>query len=329
MAQIITLLIMIVSVLVCPYARAGSEVDQAVAKAEIMVLKDDLKKAERILDDSKAEARDGNLKVVEELKEKLKKATELAPRGSMSDPLLGARQLLLKKKRVDDLKAKKPSDISKTSKGVKEGPETDDNKIKSTKEELDVAETEMTKAAIEVTEQEKLQEQADKRFAGFNFGVAIGVVGKAGKRDVIESAALDPNGIVRVENDGNTTANLILESHYFFTPDKPFMESIFNADPKSWGHGPFVAIQPGTQNIIEAIGAGWMLGFKRSTILAKDLARDRGDSFNIGLGVMINPNAQVLGDGIRKNEVLPAGETAVRLKTTTELGWLFVFSYTF
>ena len=72
-----------------------------------------------------------------------------------------------------------------------------------------------------------------------------------------------------------------------------------------------------------------MLGFKRSNILAKDLARDRGDSFNIGLGIMVNPNAQVLGDGIRKNEVLPAGETAVRLKTTTELGWLFVFSYTF
>ena len=72
-----------------------------------------------------------------------------------------------------------------------------------------------------------------------------------------------------------------------------------------------------------------MFGFKRSSIVAKDLARDRGDSFNVGFGMMVNPNSQVLGDGITKNQVLPAGETAVRLKTTTELGWLFVFSYTF
>ena len=39
---------------------------------------------------------------------------------------------------------------------------------------------------------------------------------------------------------------------------------------------------------------------------------------------MVNPNAQVLGDGITKNQALPVGETAVRLKTTTEMGWLAV-----
>lgn len=169
----------------------------------------------------------------------------------------------------------------------------------------------------------------DSHFAGMGFGVAIGVVSKAGKRDVIQSATLDPNGIVRVDSDANTTANLILEGHYFFTPEKRFIPQAFDAAPRNWGHGPFIAVQPGTQNIIEAVGIGWMLGFKRANIVAKDTAPNRGDSFNLGLGIMVNPNAQVLGDGITKNQALPAGETAVRLKTTTEMGWLFVFSYTF
>lgn len=127
----------------------------------------------------------------------------------------------------------------------------------------------------------------------------------------------------------DTTANLILEGHYFFTPEKRFMPQAFDSNPRDWGHGPFVAIQPGTQNIIEAVGIGWMLGFKRASIVGQDTAPNRGDSFNLGLGIMVNPNAQVLGDGITKNQALPVGETAVRLKTTTEMGWLAVFSYTF
>jgi hypothetical protein len=72
-----------------------------------------------------------------------------------------------------------------------------------------------------------------------------------------------------------------------------------------------------------------MIGFKRSSIIAPDLARDRGDSFNIGIGVMVNPNSQVLGDGIQKNQPLPTGETTVRLRKTTEMGYLVTFSYSF
>jgi hypothetical protein len=119
---------------------------------------------------------------------------------------------------------------------------------------------------------------------------------------------------------------LILESHYFFTPKSSFFGVV---ESKDWGHGPFVAVQPGTENIIQSIGAGWMIGFKRSNIVGKDLARDRGDSFNIGFGVMANPNAHVLGDGIEKNQPLPVGETTVRLRTTTEIGYLITFSYSF
>jgi len=177
----------------------------------------------------------------------------------------------------------------------------------------------------EASEALRLKNIADQRIAGFNFGVALGVTLKAGERSIVNSASLDPNGIVRINQDNNTTANLILESHYFFTPDA----SIWNVEPKNWGHGPFIAIQPGTDNIIQSVGAGWMIGFKRSSIAIPDLARDRGDSFNIGMGVMLNPNAQVLGDGIQKDQPLPTGETAIRLKKTTEIGYLITFSYSF
>ncbi|NOU12337.1 MAG: hypothetical protein HOO98_20310 [Nitrospira sp.] len=179
----------------------------------------------------------------------------------------------------------------------------------------------------DTNESQRLKDLADKRFAGFGFGVALGVTVKAGKRQIVNSATVDPNGLVRIDRDNNTTANFILESHYFFTPDIHI--PIFNVEPKNWGTGPFIAVQPGTENIIQAVGAGWMIGFKRSSIIASDLARDRGDSFNLGFGIMLNPNAQVLGDGIEKDKPLPGAETAIRLKKTTELGWLFTFSYSF
>ena len=188
-----------------------------------------------------------------------------------------------------------------------------------------LVETRLKDAISETSETVRLKNLADQRFAGFNFGVALGVTIKAGKRDIVNSASLDANGIVRVDRDNDTTANLILESHYFFTPDG----SIWNVEPKNWGIGPYVAIQPGTNNIIQSVGAGLMIGFKRSSIIAQDLARDRGDSFNLGFGVMLNPNAQVLGDGIQKDQRLPAGETTIRTKTTTELGYLITFSYSF
>lgn len=187
------------------------------------------------------------------------------------------------------------------------------------------AKASIDKAVETTSEIKRLKDLSDERFAGFNFGVAMGVIIKAGKRNLVQTASLDPNGLVRIERDNDTTANLILESHYFFTPDV----HIFNVEPKNWGIGPFIAVQPGTDNIIQSIGGGLMVGFKRASLMLKDVARDRGDSFNLGFGVMVNPNSKVLGDGIQKNQPLPGAETVIRLKTTTEMGYLVTFSYSF
>lgn len=217
------------------------------------------------------------------------------------------------------------------------------------------------------TSREELQKLADSRFAGFGFGIAIGATIDTGGRDRIDEATVDAAGIVRVDRDSNTRANFMLESHYFFTPgyhkrqqtedgkmirdastgnlvplvnlrDTPARDfrcsdywscKCFGIMPGDWGWGPFVSIQPGSEDIIEAVGAGLMLGFKRAAILAPRLAPDLGDSFNIGAGVVLDPNAKVLGDGVNENQPLPAGETSVRLKETTQYGIVLLFSYSF
>ena len=53
------------------------------------------------------------------------------------------------------------------------------------------------------------------------------------------------------------------------------------------------------------------------------------DSFNIGIGVMMDPSVKILGDGISENQPLPLGETTVRTKETSQWGVLFMVSYNF
>lgn len=137
-----------------------------------------------------------------------------------------------------------------------------------------------------------------------------------GSHKRIETASV-VNNIVRVEKDNNDIPRLLLESHYFFEPTSSFR----NVRKEDWGHGPFIAIQPGKNDLIDAIGLGYMLGFKN-----KDT---NTSSWNIGLGVVVDPNVKVLGDGIEENKPLPAGETQVRFKETSQWGVLFLTSFTF
>lgn len=301
-----------------PNAQAETSMDIEVAKATVVSKLNDqvveaIGKLKFLTDSIERKEEEQSLA---EAQTALDKAVKAAYGGSTEDGVKRAKEVLEWDKRVQDLDA-----IAKAI------PPGDENTTKAVIEEaLKNAKVGLEKTVSNASETSKLQEIADKRFAGFNFGVALGLVAKAGKRDLVQSASLDANGIVRIDRDNNTSANLILESHYFFTPNKSFIGLV---DARNWGFGPFIAVQPGTDVIIQSVGCGLMVGFKRSSIIAQDLARDRGDSFNIGIGMMINPNAKVLGDGIQKNQPLPAGETSVRLRTTTEAGWLVTFSYSF
>jgi hypothetical protein len=161
---------------------------------------------------------------------------------------------------------------------------------------------------------------ADPNLSGFGFGIGISLTIDTGENDRIKSAEVDANGIIRVSEEQNKIARFVLETHYFFTPKNSFFKLV---DGGQWGHGPFICIQPG-DNIIDAVGAGWMIGFKR-----KPTPSGLGpEAFNLGVGVVVDPRVQVLGDGLNENEPLPPGDS-IRYKNTSQMGIIVVFSVVF
>lgn len=168
-------------------------------------------------------------------------------------------------------------------------------------------------------------------FGGLDLGVGLSFTVDLGKIDRISRASL-VNSVVRSDDQDNGRARIMLESHYFFTPCTWNFLGLKNpctnkddyliADPKlaRWGLGPFIAVQPGSDNIIDAIGLGIMVGARRE---------QSTQSFNLGVGVVFDPNTRVLGDGIRENQPLPNGETEVRYRETLQTGVLVLTSFSF
>ncbi len=166
-----------------------------------------------------------------------------------------------------------------------------------------------------------------KNFFGTNFGVGLSYTQDLGRRDRIGEASLDTAGIVRVDEEKNGNARLVLESH--FLSECAWSNSNNNngaselnvAGGIKYGCGLFVAAQLGSSDaLIEAVGGGIMFGFQPNEW-------DDNRSFNIGFGVMVDPDTKVLGDGVSANGRLPAGETEVRTKQATQLGFMILFSY--
>ena len=158
-----------------------------------------------------------------------------------------------------------------------------------------------------------------REFGGFSLGAGLSLTHDLGDNDRVQSATI-VNGIVRVTAEQNDVARIMLESHYFFEGDDDY--NLFWFIPlkkKRWGHGPFVAIQPGTNDIVEAIAFGWMIGFRHSD--------ESVESWNIGFGAIVDPSVQVLGDGFVANAPPPAGETEVRYKTKSQWGWMIIASF--
>jgi len=160
-----------------------------------------------------------------------------------------------------------------------------------------------------------------RNFAGINFGVGISLTRDTGSHDRVETAFIDENNIVRVSKNQNDIARIMLESHYFFEPRTSDFSFMGLTKGINWGHGPFISLQPGTDEIIEAIGIGWMVGFRRGG--------DDNSSLNLGIGYIIDPSVQVLGDGINENMPLPQGESQIRFKDTSQSGIMFIASFTF
>jgi hypothetical protein len=149
-----------------------------------------------------------------------------------------------------------------------------------------------------------------REFGGVEFGVGFSLTKDTGDRDRVEEAVVDDLGFVRVNKRGNSIARVMLEMHYFFVPDKQ----------ERFGFGPFMSVQPGSNEIISAIGAGLMVGLRRAK---------SSQSFNIGVGLSADPTAKILGAGLVENAKAPltaeGKPTAIRLEQDDQFGLLLLF----
>lgn len=149
--------------------------------------------------------------------------------------------------------------------------------------------------AAETEAQEQRIADSNRDFAGFSFGVGFSVTLDTGTNNRVSDAIIDANGIVRVNESKDVRARVVLESHYLFP-----LAKVRDGELLTRGWGPFLALQPGDTEIIQAIGAGVMLAFRRSGELS-------AQSFNIAVGFMVDPSERVLGAEFQENRSAPTG----------------------
>lgn len=177
---------------------------------------------------------------------------------------------------------------------------------------------------------------AQQEFAGIEFGAALVVLVALSDESHIEDAQLaGPEGeqIVRITKRTRSTARLALETHLFlinlerYDCEKPEQLNDNERDAKlkvpcdvQLGFGPFLMVQPDDQDLITAIGGGAMVGLRKT---------GKSQSFNLGLGVALEPKVKSLGAGLDINGPLPAGETTIRFRETSRWSLLFLASFAF
>lgn len=174
-------------------------------------------------------------------------------------------------------------------------------------------------------------QEATIDFTGAGFGSGIALVIGLGEKQRVKDAEV-VNNVVRVKSDSTTTPRILLNLHYFFSDacdggaGKFCVEQGVDAGGRRIlvpmrGWGPFVAVQPGSDQTVAAVGGGVLFGWRRAV--------DKPDSFNVGAGVLADQNVRTLGDGIYANQALPAGETQIRYKESTRWGVILMASWAF
>jgi hypothetical protein len=156
------------------------------------------------------------------------------------------------------------------------------------------------------------------------WGVGLVVNFDTGHRKPIISASI-VNGIVRVEEEDDVKYGLGLEVHRFIwgtswgaTARRPWSGAM--------ALGPYVSALPGTNNVIDALGAGLVFGFIGGR---SSESESNKFSMNVAIGMYVDPGTRVLADGFEDGKAPPAGETSVRYKTVTQYGVQGVLSFSY
>jgi hypothetical protein len=172
---------------------------------------------------------------------------------------------------------------------------------------------------------------------GLSWGVGLAAdFDVGGKR--INNATVVNNIIRATDTSNNVDVSFVLEAHYFFVAKEK--EAVKRACGSNisfdWinctvvATGPFVALEVGSSSgsssgsgVITGYALGWMVGLQHPTA-----PKGVVSTWNLGIGLRIDPKAQVLGDGLVVNQPLPPMDS-IRLKTEPRLGLMLLSSFGF
>jgi hypothetical protein len=175
---------------------------------------------------------------------------------------------------------------------------------------LDAAQLALVENAIEAQE----KAESKKNFLGVDFGLGLSLTFD---RSRIKEAEV-VNGVVRVREEERYIPRVNLETHYFFPMGK---QDSGVCSENRCGIGPFLGVLASKDDVVDAVSFGLATGFRKDA--------KQSESFNFGIGIVWDRKVKELGDGIRENEPLPAGETQVRFKERGDAGYVLLFSFSF
>ncbi len=165
------------------------------------------------------------------------------------------------------------------------------------------------------------------------FGAGIGAISSTGD-DRVESAEVVNNQIVVTEDD-DLSLGPIMEAHalvftlnhlwalhddkgrVYVTREKPCQAAALFP---TVAHGPFVALQLDSDQLVSALGVGWMVGFRM---------KQSDSSLNVGLAYTLQSDVKTLADGFNEGQALPAGQTAIQYHTGRGSALALVVSFGF
>ena len=172
-----------------------------------------------------------------------------------------------------------------------------------------IALTPQQQLQIETAALNKRRFEASQDFKGLKLGLGFAITQNIGTARIETAEVIDDK--VRVTEERNTGVHAVGEIHRFTSKDTGTCTEDDATGCARWGHGPFFSLQTGNNDVIEAAGLGYMVGFRQN--------EDKAQSLNIGLAIVADPSVKVLGDGVNENEKPPGAEKTARLKKTS--GW--------
>lgn len=172
---------------------------------------------------------------------------------------------------------------------------------------------------------------------GLNWGIGLAAdFDLGGKR--VNTVQIDSANIVRVtDTSSNVGVSFVLEAHYFFKEWAPFVGCL-GLNCNDVAIGPFVAIEvgggaagtPSGNGPITGYALGAMVGLHHPPAALVD-SKLANSTWNFGIGLRVDPSAQVLADGVTANRPPPAGITTTDLLTKKEprYGIMLLSSFSF